>query len=148
MRLIDGRTGIEVIEREECLELLRSTDIGRIAVVDAGHPVIFPVNYAMDGDVIVLRTAEGTKLDAALQGGPVAFEIDDADPRSHGAWSVIVTGWARVAVAPAQLERFEQLGLHPWSEHRKDSWVTVHPERVTGRRIVAEGERAAPDTQA
>ena len=31
MRLIDARTGIEVMDRAECLELLGTTDIGRIA---------------------------------------------------------------------------------------------------------------------
>jgi nitroimidazol reductase NimA-like FMN-containing flavoprotein (pyridoxamine 5'-phosphate oxidase superfamily) len=136
MRFIDGRTGIEVIDREECLQLLRSTDIGRIAVVEAGHPVIFPVNYAMDGELIVFRTAEGTKLDAAVRGGPVAFEIDDPDRHTRTAWSVVVTGWSRLATTPSQAERFEALGLRPWSSHQKDNWVVVHPERISGRRIV------------
>lgn len=137
MRLIDGRTGIEVIERDECLELLRSDDTGRIAVVDGGHPVIFPVNYAMDGELIVLRTAEGTKLDSTLKGGPVSFEIDDTDRHSRTGWSVIVTGWARVVTTPARATELEQLDLQSWSSHQKDNWIEVHPERISGRRIVA-----------
>jgi len=79
MRLIDGRTGIEVMDRDECLQMLRAENVGRVAVVDAGHPVIFPVNYAVDGETLVFRTAEGTKLDASLRGGPVSFEVDDTD---------------------------------------------------------------------
>ena len=54
-----------------------------------------------------------------------------------------------LAVAKAQLESasvvvldetaiwtLEQLDLQPWSEHRKDNWVAIHPERISGRRIV------------
>ena len=140
MRLIDGRTGIEVLERDECLQLLQAEDVGRIAVVDAGHPVIFPVNYALDGESIVFRTAEGTKLDATLKGGPVSFEIDDTDRHTRTGWSVIVTGWARVVTNPDDVARYEQLGLEPWSEHRKDNWVAIHLERISGRRIVAVGD--------
>ena len=140
MRMIDGRTGIEVIERSECLELLRSTDTGRVAVVDAGQPVIFPVNYAMDDELIVFRTAEGTKLDATLRGEPVSFEIDQTDRHTRTGWSVIVTGWARVVTTPSLIAHLEQLDLRPWSTHRKDNWVAVHPERISGRRIVAVGE--------
>jgi nitroimidazol reductase NimA-like FMN-containing flavoprotein (pyridoxamine 5'-phosphate oxidase superfamily) len=137
MRLIDGRTGIEVMDRDECLGLLRSTDVGRVAVVDAGHPVIFPVNYAVDDELIVFRSAEGTKFDATVKGGPVSFEIDDIDRHTRSAWSVIVTGWARVVTTPSQLAALEELDLHPWSAHRKDNWIAIHPERISGRRIVA-----------
>lgn len=143
MRLIDGRTGIEVIDRDECVHLLQSDDTGRVAVVDAGHPVIFPVNYAMDGETIVFRTAEGTKLDATLRGGPVAFEIDDTDRHTRTGWSVIVTGWARVVSTPGRAEELEKLALQPWSSHRKDNWVEIHPERISGRRIVAVADDTA-----
>jgi nitroimidazol reductase NimA-like FMN-containing flavoprotein (pyridoxamine 5'-phosphate oxidase superfamily) len=139
--MIDGRTGIEVMDRAECLQVLRTDDVGRVAVVEAGHPVIFPVNYAVDGEHIVFRTAEGTKLDATLKGGPVSFEIDDTDRHTRTGWSVIVTGWARVVTNAEDIARLEQLGLQPWSEHRKDNWVAIHPERISGRRIVAVEDR-------
>jgi nitroimidazol reductase NimA-like FMN-containing flavoprotein (pyridoxamine 5'-phosphate oxidase superfamily) len=106
-------------------------------VVDAGHPVIFPVNYAMDGELIVFRTAEGTKLDTTLKGGPVSFEIDDTDRHTRTGWSVIVTGWARVVTTPARVTELEQLDLQPWSSHQKDNWIEIHPERISGRRIVS-----------
>jgi len=135
MRLIDGRTGIEVIERGECMELLGSTVVARVAVVDAGHPVIFPVNYAMDGEHVVFRTAPGTKLDAVVRGAPVCVEIDWTDPSTRTAWSVVVTGWARVVETAEERARAEALDLQPWSEHEKDHFVAVFPERVSGRRI-------------
>jgi nitroimidazol reductase NimA-like FMN-containing flavoprotein (pyridoxamine 5'-phosphate oxidase superfamily) len=135
MRLIDTRTGIEVLDRTDCFELLASTTVGRIAVVDAGHPVIFPVNYAMDDEHIVFRTAPGTKFDSTVRGAPVSFEIDWTDTATRAAWSVVVTGWARVVETPDELARAEALDLDPWSDHDKPHFVAVHPERVSGRRI-------------
>ena len=63
----------------------------RIAVVIGGQPLVFPVNFTLDGDAVVFRTDEGTKLHAA-RNGPVAFECDGIDPVYHTGWSVLATG--------------------------------------------------------
>jgi nitroimidazol reductase NimA-like FMN-containing flavoprotein (pyridoxamine 5'-phosphate oxidase superfamily) len=47
---------------DECWELLRQSPVGRLAVVVAGDPDIFPINYVVDHGSIVIRTAAGTKL--------------------------------------------------------------------------------------
>jgi nitroimidazol reductase NimA-like FMN-containing flavoprotein (pyridoxamine 5'-phosphate oxidase superfamily) len=45
----------EDLSIDECLELLRTHQFGRIAVVIDGGPVVFPINYAIDG-AVVFRT--------------------------------------------------------------------------------------------
>jgi uncharacterized protein len=76
MRLHDARTGIELVDHQLCLRLLAWDVIGRLAVVaPGGSPMVFPVNYVLDGEAIVFRTAPGTKLDAG-SGGQACFEID------------------------------------------------------------------------
>ncbi|MGQ0432535.1 MAG: pyridoxamine 5'-phosphate oxidase family protein, partial [Microthrixaceae bacterium] len=60
MRMIDDRTGLEVLAQDECLRLLHKQGVGRVAVVAGGRPMIFPVNYVVDGRTIVFRTDEGT----------------------------------------------------------------------------------------
>src|SRR5262245_52003398 len=75
----------------ECLALLATHRFGRIAVVVDGRPVLFPVNYALEGDSVVFRTAPGTKLSGAAL-GHVAFEIDGVDDATQTGWSVIVQG--------------------------------------------------------
>jgi hypothetical protein len=37
-----------------------------------------PVNFCLDGDDIVIRTAAGSKLAAATRRAVVAFEVDDS----------------------------------------------------------------------
>lgn len=136
MRLIDNRTGLEVLGRDECLRLLEGQVIGRVAVADGGQPEIFPVNYVIDDEEIVFRTAPGTKFDAAVRNRPVAFEIDAADATYHAGWSVVVAGHAREVVDPDRLEEIRKLPLRPWADSEKAHFVTITTERVTGRRIV------------
>jgi uncharacterized protein len=137
MRMIDPRTGIEALDREECTRLLERQTVGRLAVVDNGRPVILPINYVLADDHIVFRTAEGTKLDAVARRGPVAFEIDQTDPVYETGWSVLVRGEAEHVIDESVLERLRALPLRSWSSHEKSNWVRIRLDDVTGRRIVA-----------
>ena len=69
---IDLRTGVTILESDESWSLLRSAEVGRLAVSNLDHPDIFPVNYVVDHGTVVFRTAEGTKLAAAVLGTAVA----------------------------------------------------------------------------
>lgn len=148
MRLVDGRTGIEVLDRDTCLRLLARERVGRIAVVSGGMPVCLPVNYVLDADRIVLRTAAGTKLDSAIRGAAVAFEVDEFDAAVQSGWSVMVSGRAEEIIDAAEMARLEELPLRPWSPHEKAHWIVIHPETVTGRRLhaVAEGSEQVAGT--
>ena len=68
--------GVAILERKECWDLLLQSEVGRLAVAIGGHPDIFPVNFVVDRSAVVFRTAEGTKLVAAVLGHAVAFECD------------------------------------------------------------------------
>lgn len=132
---IDPHTGLEVLERAECLELLRSHHLGRLAVVIGEHPVIFPVNYAIDGETIVFRTDEGAKLHGAVPDREVAFEIDGSDPLYHGGWSVLVVGRAEEIASPDERARLTGLPLGAWCPGPMAHWIRIRPAAVTGRRI-------------
>ncbi len=135
MQLIDDRTGLERLSREECLVRLRGQQVGRLAVVSAARPLIFPVNYAMDGEAVVFRTAPGTKFDAAVREMSVAFEIDEFDIERHEGWSVLVTGRAEEVVSEAHRNRLANLPLRPWAAGEKDNWLTITATAITGRRV-------------
>lgn len=137
MQLIDERTGLERLTREECLERLGSQQVGRLAVVSSARPLIFPVNYALDGESVVFRTAAGTKFDAAVREMAVAFEIDEFDAEHHEGWSVLVTGRAEEVVSEAHRNRLANLPLRPWAAGAKDNWLAIVPTAITGRRVHA-----------
>ena len=88
------------LERSECLRLLGRGHFGRVGIVDEGRAVVLPVNYVFDEGCIVFQSTQGTKLDAALAGRTVAFEIDAIDPMYHGGFSVLAYGPAEVVDAP------------------------------------------------
>lgn len=142
MRLIDNRTGLEIIGHDDCLRLLATHmyGVGRVALVDGNHPVILPVNYALDQDRVVFRTAAGTKLDNALHGAAVAFEIDHIDDESHSGWSVVVKGRAELVQTPHDLLRMRAIPLKPWAEGEHANWIMIVTDSVTGRRVQSTGQ--------
>ncbi|MGY1830429.1 pyridoxamine 5'-phosphate oxidase family protein [Geodermatophilus sp. SYSU D01180] len=129
---------LQEIPVEECHRLLATQEIGRLGVNAEHHPLIFPVNYAMDGTTIVIRTSPGTKL-AAAEHANVSFEVDEIDRRTRSGWSVLVRGVAEV-VGPEHradlVARTRATGLEPWAPGEHGHWVRLIPTAVTGRRIV------------
>jgi nitroimidazol reductase NimA-like FMN-containing flavoprotein (pyridoxamine 5'-phosphate oxidase superfamily) len=130
----DPRTGMVALDRDECMRLLAGSPLGRLAVVVSGRPLIFPVNFVVDGNAIVLRTTLGTKLHGA-RNGPVAFECDGIDREYHTGWSVLVQGVAEEVQSPLEVERLERLPLRPWCDAPRPVWLRVRAGTVTGRRI-------------
>jgi nitroimidazol reductase NimA-like FMN-containing flavoprotein (pyridoxamine 5'-phosphate oxidase superfamily) len=126
----------EELSIAECLELLGGHHIGRIAVVLDGHPFVFPVNYALDGDSVVFRTAPGTKLSGAAL-GHVAFEIDEVDATTRTGWSVIVQGVGNdiTSTLDERSERLRALEVQPWVPGEHANWVGILPQSITGRRL-------------
>jgi nitroimidazol reductase NimA-like FMN-containing flavoprotein (pyridoxamine 5'-phosphate oxidase superfamily) len=131
-------TYLEDLTAETCTKLLAGEEVGRIAFAgEDGYPVVLPVNYRLDGDLIVFRTAEGLKLEnVPLR--RVAFEVDRFDLSAKTGWSLLVRGHAR-EVTSALGEPYESLRkapLAPWAPGSKDHWVAVETDSITGRQIV------------
>lgn len=126
----------EDLSREECLALLARGTLGRLAGISGGRPFVFPVNYALDGETIVFRTAPGTKLTGAGF-GRVAFEIDGMDEQSRTGWSVIVQGVASEITEAVDVRsaKIRELDLQPWVPGTQPHWVAIDPESMTGRRL-------------
>ena len=125
------------LTKSECFELLAREHLGRVAVGDDRGPIVFPVNFVLDRHMVVLRTDEGTKLDAAISGSRVAFEIDEADLAARTGWSVVVRGEAVEVTDTAELARLRKLPLDPWAPGAKAHYVRILPAALTGRRISA-----------
>jgi nitroimidazol reductase NimA-like FMN-containing flavoprotein (pyridoxamine 5'-phosphate oxidase superfamily) len=141
----DFRTGMEILEPPACWALLREAQVGRLAVAIANHPDIFPINFVVDHASVVFRTAEGTKLAAAVLGQAVAFEVDGYDAESGEAWSVVVKGKATELELLQDLFEALDLPLFPWHASPKHRFVRIVPEAVTGRRFhVVEAPRSGP----
>ena len=134
------RSGMEVLDHDECMALLASVPIGRVAVIDSGEIAVLPVNHVVDEGRVCFRTAPGAKLDAGIMQHVATFEADDYDAATGTGWSVVLKGRADLVTDPEELERLHESGVRPWSNPSfRTNWVTMHATSVTGRRIVPEG---------
>jgi nitroimidazol reductase NimA-like FMN-containing flavoprotein (pyridoxamine 5'-phosphate oxidase superfamily) len=129
---------LQSLTRAECLELLTSKSLGRVAFTQRALPAIRPVNYALVGHHIVLQTqADG--LGRRLDGQIVAFEVDDMDGDAGTGWSVVLTGAARLLRTPSELTRQAALPLVSLAGEGHDARVCIVPGEITGRRIRTAG---------
>ena len=127
--------GVIELDGSQCWALLRSAEVGRLAISIMNRPDIFPINFIVDRGTIVFRTAEGTKLAGAVLNEAVAFEVDGYDAASGEAWSVVIKGPA------VEIERMHEvfeaidLPLFPWHAAPKHRFVRIEPVELTGRRF-------------
>jgi nitroimidazol reductase NimA-like FMN-containing flavoprotein (pyridoxamine 5'-phosphate oxidase superfamily) len=141
-----GQIDWQELTKSECFALLSGERLGRVAVVDDQGPIVFPVNFVLDRNMVVFRTDEGTKLDAAARGSRVAFEIDGTDEAARSGWSVLIRGEATEVTDPAELARLRKLRVSPWAPGAKTHFVRILPAKLTGRRIWAPGSPPHRDT--
>ena len=137
------RAGLRVLTRDECLALLATVQIGRIAVSARALPVIIPVRFAMDDDRIVIATHHGTTLDNATRDTVVAFEADGATGESPFGWSVHVNGIASHITDPTRLRRIAALQLPSWSTGQPTRFVAISTDHVEGRLVTGSDRPAA-----
>jgi nitroimidazol reductase NimA-like FMN-containing flavoprotein (pyridoxamine 5'-phosphate oxidase superfamily) len=131
-RPVLGRRGLAA---DAALDLLRRGDeaVGRLAACPGGEPMIFPLNYAVDGDAIVFRTQAGTKL-SAITRSLVTFETDHFDASGQG-WAVTFEGLAQEVLDsdPASLlARIDALALDTWPAGDRRHVVRITPYAVRG----------------
>lgn len=130
------RHGLEVIGMAQCMALLRSRPLGRLAYIERGAPTVVPVNHLVDGPTVVLRSMQGGKLDAAIVEAPVAFQLDDHDPARGTGWSVLVRGRA-IPVDDPELEARFASELDSWAVEADApaTWIRIVPDDISGRRL-------------
>ena len=121
---------LEILDVATCFELLGRCTIGRVGLNERLGPLVVPVNFVLDGEVIVFRTDEGAKL-RAVGSQPVTFQVDWFDTLHETGWSVLVRGVAR----QASDQDVAHLDLRSWAGGEKRHWIRLVPGMVTGRRI-------------
>ena len=122
---------LEEVPAEECMELVGSLTVGRVAVAAPGQaPLVVPVSYIVDEQTVVFRTGPGTEL-SRLMSNPLSFQVDFVDAYHRSGWSVLIRGTA----AEVEATEKSELDVKPWVGGDRSNWVRVVPAIVTGRRI-------------
>jgi nitroimidazol reductase NimA-like FMN-containing flavoprotein (pyridoxamine 5'-phosphate oxidase superfamily) len=119
--------GLEPIGEQECLELLATQSVGRLAVVHNGQPLVVPATYVLDQRTVACRTVLDVIGDSATL-GKIAFQVDSVDPELKAGWSVLVTGVgenitdALDSWSDHLMSRTRQL---PWATGSNETWVAI-----------------------
>ena len=129
---------VETLDVAQCWARLGTQELGRI-ITHVGDVIeVFPINYVVDRDAVLFRTAEGTKLFSLIVNDDVIFEVDDHT--DEDAWSVIVRGTASVLETDDEVQHADSLPLRPWIPTLKHNYVRIVPNEITGRAFRREGE--------
>jgi len=119
------------IEEDTCWGYLASQEVGRLATARDGQPEIFPINYCVDGQSIVFRTASGSKLQELTDNALVAFEVDGWN--DDGGWSILLKGEAAEITSEHELALADKMPLMPWVPTVKRHYVRITPSSLSGR---------------
>ena len=130
------QVGLLRLSEEACWRFVERHHLGRVGIIHFDRPLIYPVNYAVDGHIVIFRTAPGTKLVSAALGEVATFEVDEADPLFESGTSVMVHGHLHEVTDPKERARLLRLPLHPWAPGDRDHVVWIEPDWVSGRQIV------------
>lgn len=118
----------------QCLEYLRSRDLGRVAFKVDEDIDVLPVNYATDGQVVLFRTGRMTRLRQAPR-VRVTFEVDSWDPATGVGWSVVLKGVAHEFTEGSDLfsKALRRREVVPRAPGKRDHWIAIYPSEITGR---------------
>lgn len=122
----------------ECRELLETDTVGRVGFVAPGGPRILPVNFALVGEAIELRTTAFSELARHAPGHQIAFEIDHLDTERRRGWSVVAQGLCEWVHDPDAFERNRgqsQPQPQPWAAGARPVHLRLAWRELTGRRV-------------
>lgn len=139
-----GVREVHQLAASDCLELLRTANIGRVSVASDANSLGFTVNYALDGESILFRAGRRAKREVPA-GATVTFQVDVFDARYQEGWSVTVSGTVDVASdtgarSASTSAATSHLYSSPWMDTGEAAWMRLRPYAVTGRQTKPSAE--------
>lgn len=133
----DDENVVTKLKKDECWDLLRDNTFGRIAYHLRGRSRITPLNYTVEGEQIIFRTAEGSKFFALKVEDNVALQIDHVGENS--AWSVVAHGPVREISEDDEVAELT-VNLRPLIRTKKEHVFVIDVDKVRGRRFILDRE--------
>lgn len=136
-----GKPIMEALDEAECLRLVSTQVIGRLAFVGSFDLTVLPVNFRLVDGAILFRTAQDSLTGEDLRTGiehaeyKVAFEVDSFDEKAREGWSVLVQGPAHHLDSASERDKALAAGVESWPGGEKEHFIKITPVRITGRRV-------------
>lgn len=82
---------VKEMSRPECLAVVSSGRLGRLACAQNGRPYVIPIHYALDGNCLYSFSMPGQKIDWMRENPHVCVEVEDFSGK-QGWKSVVISG--------------------------------------------------------
>ncbi len=106
--------------------------IGRVVFTASALPAVQPVNYLLDGEEIVFRTRNGSKLAAAARNAVVGFRADEFDVATRTGCCVLGIGHAYEVRDPDRLTGLAATLTDPWVPAHDAHTIAIPLRRLSG----------------
>ena len=101
---------ITEMDKSECMALLGSSQVGRLACARGGQPYVVPITFAADGNFLYGFSLVGRKIDWMRDNPAVCVQVDEY--RAAREWRCVVV-----------YGRYEELpDLIGWKVQRERAW--------------------------
>jgi nitroimidazol reductase NimA-like FMN-containing flavoprotein (pyridoxamine 5'-phosphate oxidase superfamily) len=131
-----GASGITNLSRADCVKLLKTERMGRVAFEDWDGPQLLPVSYLYWNDNVVFRTSDRSVLAGLRRRSNAAFEIDRMDAAAGTAWSVVVRGVSQELLNPYELSQvWTNPELVPVAAGHRPLVIAIEPRTISGREL-------------
>ncbi len=115
---------------DECWSLASALPVGRLAWTGPHGPTVIPVNFAVTGAEVLVRTTAYSEMARECDDSPVAFEVDEVDGSARSGWSVLMRGRAHLEPVSSG-----QAGPDVWPPGPRSLQLRIEVTEVTGRRL-------------
>ncbi len=119
------------LDAEECVRLLKTHSVGRVAWAGSAGVLVLPVAYTLRGETVVFLTSPAGALAGLLRETAVSFEVDDIDVETRTGWNVLVQGVS--GPAPEGADDLPD----PWAPGERSLAVAITPQNYSGRAVAA-----------
>lgn len=123
--------GLDVLDRDECLALLATSDLGRLVYTSQAMPAVQPVRFVLSGDSVLCRVPARSALFAGVFDSVVAFAVDSFGPGLACGWFVTVVG--RASYLPD--DDLSAPSPSWWVPTASERTIGIPIESISGRRI-------------
>lgn len=130
-----NRGRLQELSKDECLELLATKTVGRLAYPGPDGLEVIPLNFVTQDGGILFRTSPHSLLGrCSLHLDVTAFEVDEVDDLAESGWSVLVRG----RVEHVDVDDLATMSRRPspWPEGQRTLSLQLRPLSVTGRRLI------------
>ena len=135
---------------QECAEILRRTNLGRLGCARDGQPYVVPIHFSFDPDrgCVYSFSGVGQKVSWMRDNPRVCLEVDDIANKNHWQTVIVFGRYEEIHDSPEEREARER--AETLFQQRPEWWLPaaaatagsrvrhivyrIHVEEITGRR--------------